>query len=115
LDRQQSPLFCRGESPVDEAFAEVQSSFAVEMLREHLEDSSEEAVLAPLLESSVNGGGRTVAAREIGPLSTGPQDPEHSVESGARIGPRAAGATLQFLRRDELHEVVPLMVGQVHP
>lgn len=85
------------------------------MFGEHFEYSSEDTVLAPLLKAPVYGGGGSVALRQIGPLGTGAQDPEQSVERGAGIGPRAAGSALQFLRRDKLHEVVPLMVGQVHP
>jgi hypothetical protein len=52
---------------------------------------------------------------QIPPRCAGSQYPHDSFENGAGIGPRSAGTGHQFFDRDELLQIVPLMVGEVHP
>jgi hypothetical protein len=69
----------------------------VKVIGQDLKDSSEDTVFASLLKAPVYGGRGSVTLQQISPLGSGAQDPEHSIERGAGIGPRAAGAALQFL------------------
>ena len=87
----------------------------MQMIGQHFEDSSEDAVFAPALESPVHRGRRSITARQIDPLRPGAQNPNDSVESRPGVGPWSPGATREFLRRNELLKIVPLIVGEVHP
>ena len=87
----------------------------MQMIGQHFEDSSEDAVLAPALESSVRGGRCSIAARQINPLRTGAQNPNDSIESRTGIGPRSSGTGREFFDWNESLKIVPLMVGEVHP
>ena len=87
----------------------------MKLVGQHFEHPPEDALLAPVLKAPVHRRRRSVAGRQIAPLRAGAQDPQHSVQRRAGIGPRSSGAAGEFLRRNELLQEIPLMVGKVHP
>jgi hypothetical protein len=83
----------------------------VKVIGEHLQEASEDSLLAPMLEAAVHGGRCSITRGQILPWCSGAQDPDDSVKHSAGISPRAAGAGEQFFDGDELHNIIPLMVG----
>lgn len=51
---------------------------------------------------------------EIVPRRARPQDPEHAVQHGARLGPWATAAVGASPRSKDWFESGPLLVGEIH-
>lgn len=87
----------------------------VEILRQRVENPLQRPVPAPLLEVAMAGLIRRITVRQVCPLGSGAQDPEHTVPDLAQILPRAATTilappVLRQQRRDQL----PLGVREIH-
>ena len=114
MDRPQRPFFRAGVRGVDEGFTEIDLAAVAEILGEPLQESIETAGSMPLLKPSVAGLVRRVATRQIVPRRPGAEDPEHTVEHRARIGPRPAASVGAHARSERRFEYRPLGVGEVH-
>jgi hypothetical protein len=114
LDRPQRPLFRRGEGGVDEGLTEIDFAAIAEIFREALQQPIEPAAALPLLKAAVTGLIGRIAPRQVVPRRAGAQHPEHAVEDGARIGPRASAAIGTPPRTERRFEHGPLAVSEVH-
>jgi hypothetical protein len=114
LDRPQRPFFCAGVGGVDEGFGEIDFAAIAEIGRQPFEEAIEPPTALPLLKATVTRLVRRVARREIGPGRAGPQDPQHTVEDGARVGPRAPASIGTAARTKRRLKHGPLGVGQIH-
>ena len=66
----------------------------MQMPRQHLQRLFQLSAADPLLESAVAGLVRRIFLRQFAPLRSGAQHPEHAVQHGPRIVPRAAAVVL---------------------
>jgi hypothetical protein len=114
LDRPQRPLFRRGEGRVDESLTEIDFAAVAEIFREPLQQSVEPTTALPLLKPPVAGLIRRIAPRQVVPRRPGAQHPEHAVEDGARIRPRASASIGAPPRTERGFEHGPLGVSEVH-
>ena len=102
---------------VDEGFAQVKLAAITKVFCDRVKGRLQDSALGPLLKSSVTGLIRRISRRQVGPRSAGAQDPEHAVQYGPRINPRATAA---FSRRRKLvlrkvrPNRGPLIVGDIH-
>lgn len=101
---------------VDEAFREVDAPAFAQVLSEPTQHALERRVLDPLLKAPMAGRARWVACWHVGPGRTGAHDPQDAVEHISRVAPRppSSSALDELLRREQLLDEVPLMVGEVH-
>jgi hypothetical protein len=90
LDRLQRPLFRPGVRGIDEGFGEVDFAAVAEVFREALQEPIKSARPLPLLKAPVAGLVGRIATRQVVPRRAGAQHPEHAVQHGARIRPRAS-------------------------
>ena len=114
LDRPQRPLFRRGEGRVDEALTEIDFAAVAEVFREALQQAVEAPGSLPELKTAMTGLIRRIAPRQIVPGGAGAQHPQHAVEDGARIAPRAPASIGPSARTKGRFEHGPLGVGEVH-
>ncbi len=114
LDRPQRPLFRPGVRGIDEGFTEIEFAAVAEILGQALEQAIEAAAALPLLKASMTRLVRRVARREIGPRGARAQHPEHAVEHGACIGPRASTPIRTSPGPKRRFEHRPLGVGEIH-
>lgn len=102
---------------VDEGFAQVKLAAIAKVFRDRVKGRLDDSAFGPLLKSSVTGLIRRISSRQVGPRSARTQDPEHPVQYGAWINPRATAA---FSRRRKLVlrkvrcDRRPLIVGDIH-
>src|SRR5665811_222408 len=100
---------------IDEGLGQINLAAITQVLGERLEDSPEHTILDPLLHSAVARLVRRVLARQCFPRSSGPEDPEHSVENAASFDARPAFAVLaSFGFWDQWLDDTPLLVGELH-
>ena len=114
MDRPQRPFFRRGEGRVDEGLTQIDFSAVAEIFREPLQQSIEAAAVLPLLKTPVTGLVRRIATRQVVPRGAGTQHPEHAVEDGTRIRPRAPASIEAPLWTECGFEHGPLGVSEVH-
>jgi len=114
LDRSQRPFFRRREGRVDEGLAEIDMAAVAEIFGEPLQQAIESAAALPELKATMAGLIGRIAAREIRPRRAGAQHPEHTVEHGPRIDPRAAAPVSPPRRAKDRFEYRPLGVREIH-
>jgi len=114
LDRRQRPFFRRGEGRVDEGLTEIDFAAVAEVFGEALQEPIEPAAVLPLLKPAMASLIRRIAPRQVVPRCAGPQHPEHAIEHGARIRPRATSSIGASPRTERRFEHGPLGVGEVH-
>lgn len=114
MDRRQRPFFRPGVRGIDEGFGEIDFAAITKICGEALQQAIESAAALPELKTAVARLVRRVPTRQIGPRRAGAQHPEHAVEHGARIGPRAAASIGATARPEGRFEDRPLGVSQVH-
>jgi hypothetical protein len=114
LDRPQRPFFRPGVRGVDEGFGQIDLSAVAQIRGEPFEQAIEPPTLLPELKSAMAGLVGRIAGRQIGPGRARPQDPEHAVKYGARIGPRPATSIGTAARAEGWFEKGPLGVGEIH-
>ena len=114
MGRWRSPLFRRAEAGVDEAFGEIELAAIAQILGGPLEYAFEDAGPLPRLKAPMTRLVRRIAARQIVPGCPGAQDPQHTVQHGARLGPRTAAPIGATRRAKQRLEDGPLGVSQVH-
>jgi hypothetical protein len=114
LDRPQRPLFRRGEGRVDEGFTEIDFAAVAEILREALQQAVEPSGALPELKAAVTGLIRRIATRQVVPRGARAEHPQHTVEHGARIGPRTPASVRTAPRPENRFEHGPLSVGEIH-
>jgi hypothetical protein len=104
LDRLQRPFFRPGEGGIDEGFGQIDFPAVSKVRGQSFEQAVEAATALPELKSTVTRLIRRVARGEVGPRRAGAQDPKHTIEHRARIGPgpsAAVGAAPRTKRRFE--------------
>ena len=114
MDRLQRPLFRPGVGGVDERFGKTDLAAVAEVFGEPLQQPVESATALPLLKAAVAGLIRGIARRQIVPRRAGAQHPEHAVEDGACIRPRAPASIGTSPRTERGFEHGPLGVSEVH-
>ena len=114
LDRPQRPFFRRGEGRVDEGFTEIEFAAVAEILGEALQQPIESAAPLPLLKAAMTRLIGRIPPRQIVPRRPGAQDPQHAVEDGAGIGPRASATIGPPPWTERRFEHGPLGVSEVH-
>jgi len=114
LDRPQRPLFRAGVGGVDKGLREIDLAAVPQIFGEPLEQPIEAAAPLPLLKPAMAGLIRRIAARQIVPRGAGAQHPEHAVQHGPRIGPRASATIGPHAWPKGRFEYRPLGVGEVH-
>lgn len=114
MDRPQRPFFRRREGRVDEGLTEIDLAAVAEIFREPLQESIQAAAVLPLLKAAVTGLIGWIAPRQVMPRRARAQYPEHAVEDGARIRPRAPASIRAPPRTERRFEHGPLSVGEVH-
>ena len=114
MDRPQRPLFRPGEGGIDEGFGEIDFPAVAEIRGQAFEQPIESATALPELKAPVTRLVRRIARGQIGPGRAGPKDPEHAVEHGARVGPRATPSIGTSPRPKRRLEKGPLGVGEIH-
>jgi len=100
---------------IDEGLSQIDLAAVSQIFREGFHELPEHACFDPLLHPTVNRLIRRVLAREGFPRSSGPKDPEHSVENPAGFNARTAFAVFANLWfRDETLDNTPLLVSELH-
>lgn len=102
--------------PVDESFCQVQLSTTTQVLGESSKDFFQRAVPHPALEAAVTRLIRRIAAGQVLPRRTGPENPKHAVENVSRVAIRPTTKTLmdRLLFGKKRLDRSPLLLGQVH-
>lgn len=100
---------------IDEGLGQIDLAALTQVFRERLENFPEHALHHPFLHSPVAGLVRRVLARKRFPRSSGPQDPQHSVENASRFDARTTFAVLaDFRLGDQRLDNTPLLVSELH-
>jgi hypothetical protein len=114
LDRCKSPLFRRAEAGVDEGFGQIELAAIAQILGEALQHAFEHAGPLPRLKTPMTRLIRWIPTRQVVPRRPGAQDPQHTVQDGARLRPRSAAPVGATRRTKQRLEDGPLGVSQVH-
>src|SRR5665647_496600 len=100
---------------IDESLGQIDLAAVSQVLCERLENLPEHSIRNPLLHPAVARLVRRVLAGQRSPRSSGPKDPEHSVENVARGNPRTTLAVLaQFGLWNQTLNNPPLLVSELH-
>jgi hypothetical protein len=102
---------------IDVGFAQIKLAAIAQVFGERTQDRFHHARLRPLLKSAVAGLIGRISGRQVGPRRPRAQDPQHAVEHGARINPRAPALRSRRTKlrlRDVRSHRRPLIVGDVH-
>lgn len=100
---------------IDEGLGQIDLAALTQVFRERLENLPEHALRYPFLHAAVTRLVRRVLTRQRFPRSSGPEDPEHSVENTSRFDPRTTFAVLaNFGLWDQRLDDTPLLVSELH-
>lgn len=100
---------------IDEGLSQIDLAAVTQVFRERFEDFPEHAGLDPLLHPPMTRLVRRVLARQRFPWSSGPQDPEHSIENASSIDTWSPLAVFTSFRlRDQRLDNTPLLVSELH-
>lgn len=100
---------------IDEGLGQIDFAAVTQVRRERFEDLPEHALRDPLLHPPMTGLVRRVLTRQRFPRSSGPEDPEHSVENASRFDARTTLAVFAYFGlRDQRLDNTPLLVSELH-
>jgi len=100
---------------VDEGLGQINLAALAQVFRERLEHLPEHALGDPFLHPAMTGLIRRVLTRKCFPRSSGPEDPQHSVENTSRINARSTFTVLPDLwLGNQRLDNTPLLVSELH-
>jgi len=115
LDQLHRPLFRPREGGVDEGFCQVELSACQQVLGKNSQDLHQRAFTHPLLESTMASLiRRKLVSRQLRPLRSSSQNPQHAFEDGARVGPGSSTSLAGRLGFNQRLQYLPLHIGKLH-